>query len=65
MRYQVFASRGITRPRISAPWLWLATLLAAVASRNWTYYRLVDAKNNRTLTEWAQAEPAVRKSASR
>ncbi len=55
MRYQVFNTRDGTEPVVSAPWRWLATMLAAGRAMKWDWYRLVDVKTGKTLLEWARA----------
>jgi hypothetical protein len=55
MRYQVFNSRDGTEPVLSALWRWLAALLASRPALCWDWYRLIDTKTGKTLTEWARA----------
>lgn len=57
MRYQVFNSRDADAKAVfSAPWYWLAHLLAGLVSHKWRCCRLVDSVTRETLMEWLRAE---------
>lgn len=57
MRYQVFNTRTAgAKPVISAPWCWLAQMLAGLVSHKWPCCRLVDSTTGQTLIEWRRAE---------
>lgn len=60
-RYRVFNQKVSGQPVFTTPWLWLAKHYATSFSANWDYSRIVDAKSNKLLVEWARGSVAEKK----
>lgn len=61
MRYQIFncEADSLVKPKISAPWKWLALFIAARCSHNWHRCRVIDSDTGTALVDWARAKPAI------
>ena len=54
-RYQVFTKRDTTKPTLSSPWYWLATMYVVFFLGDGDYCRIVDAEREEIKLEWERA----------
>ncbi|MBA9846864.1 hypothetical protein [Ralstonia pickettii] len=58
LRFQVFTQSGSRIPSYSAPWYWLASLVATFRYGNGEYCRILDGRTGVTMMEWKRAKSA-------
>lgn len=56
LRFQVFSRSGTSCPSYSAPWYWLASLVATFRYGKGDYCRIMDARTGVTMMEWKLAK---------
>ncbi|MBA9859921.1 hypothetical protein DEE69_28835 [Ralstonia insidiosa] len=57
-RYQVFTQSGSRIPAYSAPWYWLASLVATFQYGGGDYCRILDGRTGVTMMEWKRLKSA-------